>query len=156
MAESCHRTCPLHFLKQLSLVFCLWRLNMTDHIFTGHVSKTYFSPGEGNGNPLQLFLPGEFHGQRSLADYSPWGCNESETTEQLVYIYITHIYISHICVCIEYIHTYVYIPFLCAPEINIINQLDLKKTQKVLFKHRINCVSHQSGDLVTQVSQPAW
>ena len=30
------------------------------------------SPGEGNGNPLQLFLPGEFHGQKSLADYSPW------------------------------------------------------------------------------------
>ena len=26
------------------------------------------SLGEGNGNPLQLFLPGEFHGQRSLAD----------------------------------------------------------------------------------------
>ena len=21
-------------------------------------------PGEGNGNPLQVFLPGEFHGQR--------------------------------------------------------------------------------------------
>ena len=21
-----------------------------------------------------VFLPGEFHGQRSLADYSPWGC----------------------------------------------------------------------------------
>ena len=113
-------------------------------------------PWRREWQPTPVFLPGEVHGQRSLADYSPWGCNESETTEQLVYIYITHIYISHICVCIEYIHTYVYIPFLCAPEINIINQLYLKKTQKVLFKHRINCVSHQSGDLVTQVSQPAW
>ena len=30
------------------------------------------SPGGGNGNPL-TFLPGEFHGQRSLAGYSPWG-----------------------------------------------------------------------------------
>jgi len=67
------------------------------------------SLGEGNGNPLQLFLPGEFHGQRSLADYSPWGCNESDTTEQLVYIYIyIYIYIYHICMCIEYIHTYIY------------------------------------------------
>ena len=27
----------------------------------------------GNGNRPQLFLPGEFHGQRSLAGYSPWG-----------------------------------------------------------------------------------
>ena len=30
-------------------------------------------------------LPGEFHGQRSLSDYSPWGCKESDTTEQLKY-----------------------------------------------------------------------
>ena len=26
-------------------------------------------------------LPGEFHGQRSLVAYSPWGCKESDTTE---------------------------------------------------------------------------
>ena len=30
-----------------------------------------------------LFLPGEFHGQRSLAGYNPWGLKESDTTEQL-------------------------------------------------------------------------
>ena len=30
-----------------------------------------------------VFLPGEFHGQRSLADYSPWGCKELGTTERL-------------------------------------------------------------------------
>ena len=30
-----------------------------------------------------VFLPGEFHGQRSLAGYSPQGCKESDTTEQL-------------------------------------------------------------------------
>ena len=29
------------------------------------------------------FSPGEFHGQRSLAGYSPWGRKESDTTEQL-------------------------------------------------------------------------
>ena len=28
-----------------------------------------------------VFLLGEFHGQRSLAGYSPWGHNESDTTE---------------------------------------------------------------------------
>ena len=31
------------------------------------------SPGEGKGYLLQLFLPGEFHGQRSLVGYSSWG-----------------------------------------------------------------------------------
>ena len=33
--------------------------------------------------PTPAFFPGEFHGQRSLADYSPWGCTESEMTEKL-------------------------------------------------------------------------
>ena len=28
-----------------------------------------------------VFLPGEFHGQRSLAGYSPWGRKESDMTE---------------------------------------------------------------------------
>ena len=31
--------------------------------------------------PTAAFLPGEFHGQRSLAGYSPWGCKESDMTE---------------------------------------------------------------------------
>ena len=30
-------------------------------------------PAEGNGNPTPVFLPGEYHGQRSQAGYSPWG-----------------------------------------------------------------------------------
>ena len=31
--------------------------------------------------PTQVFLPGESHGQRSLAGYSPWGGKESDKTE---------------------------------------------------------------------------
>ena len=31
------------------------------------------SPREGNGKPTLVFLPGESHGLRSLAGYSPWG-----------------------------------------------------------------------------------
>ena len=30
------------------------------------------SPGEGN-EFIPVFLPGEFHGQRGLVGYSPWG-----------------------------------------------------------------------------------
>ena len=33
--------------------------------------------------PTPKFLPGKSHGQRSLVGYSPWGCKESDTTEQL-------------------------------------------------------------------------
>ena len=40
-------------------------------------------PGEGNGKPTPVFLPGKFHEQRSLAGYSPWDWKKSDTTEQL-------------------------------------------------------------------------
>ena len=33
--------------------------------------------------PTLVFFPGELHGQRSLAGYSPWGHKELDTTEQL-------------------------------------------------------------------------
>ena len=33
--------------------------------------------------PTPVFWPGEFHGQRSLAGYSPWGHKESDMTEGL-------------------------------------------------------------------------
>ena len=36
--------------------------------------------------PTPVSLPGEFHGQRSLAGYSPWGCKESDSTEQLTHM----------------------------------------------------------------------
>ena len=32
-----------------------------------------------------MFLPGEFHGQKSLVGYSPWGCKESDVTERLTH-----------------------------------------------------------------------
>ena len=31
--------------------------------------------------PILVFLPGESHGQRGLAGYSPWGCKKSDMTE---------------------------------------------------------------------------
>ena len=31
--------------------------------------------------PTPVFWPREFHGQRSLAGYSSWGCKESDMTE---------------------------------------------------------------------------
>ena len=34
-------------------------------------------------HPTPVLLPGKSHGQRSLVDCSPWGHEESDTTEQL-------------------------------------------------------------------------
>ena len=56
--------------------------------------------------PTIVFLPGEFHGQRSLVGYSPWNLKESDTTEQLHF----HFSVSYIgegngnplqCSCLE-------------------------------------------------------
>ena len=33
--------------------------------------------------PIPGFLPGDFHGQRSLVGYSPWGRKKLDTTERL-------------------------------------------------------------------------
>ena len=39
-------------------------------------------PWRRKWQPTPVFVPGEFHGPRSLAGYSPWGCKESDMTEQ--------------------------------------------------------------------------
>ena len=39
--------------------------------------------GEGNGNPFQCSCLENPHGQKSLADYSPWGLKDSDMTEWL-------------------------------------------------------------------------
>ena len=35
--------------------------------------------------PTPLFLPGKFHGERSLAGYSPWDHKELDTTERVTH-----------------------------------------------------------------------
>ena len=40
-------------------------------------------PWRRTWQPTPVFLPGEAHGQRSLAGCSPWGRKESDTTERL-------------------------------------------------------------------------
>ena len=40
-------------------------------------------PLEKGMAPTPVFLPGEFHGQRNLVGYSPWGHKESHMTERL-------------------------------------------------------------------------
>ena len=45
----------------------------------GSIPESRRSPGEGHGYPLQY----SFHGQRSLAGYSPWGRKELHINEQL-------------------------------------------------------------------------
>ena len=50
-------------------------------------------PWRRKWQPTPVFLPGESHGQRSLAGYSPRGCKESNTTEQLHF----HFHFHYVC-----------------------------------------------------------
>ena len=48
---------------------------------TGSIPGSGRSPFRRTWQPTLAFLPGEAHGQRSLAAYSPWGRKELATTE---------------------------------------------------------------------------
>ena len=43
-------------------------------------------PWRRDWQPTLVVFPGEFHGLRSPVGYSPWGCKESDTTEQLHFL----------------------------------------------------------------------
>ena len=55
----------------------------------GDINRWGFDPRVGKipwrraWQPTPVFSPGEFHRQRSLAGYSPWGRKEWDTTEVL-------------------------------------------------------------------------
>ena len=47
-------------------------------------------PLERKWHPTPVLLPGKSHGQRSLADYSPWDGKELDTTERLHFHFHFH------------------------------------------------------------------
>ena len=47
-------------------------------------------PWRRKRQPTPVFLPGEFHRQRSLVGYSPWGHNELDMTEWLILSAFNH------------------------------------------------------------------
>ena len=57
----------------------------TDSEFSPWVEKI---PWRRKWQPIPVFLPGKFHGQRSLAGYSPWGHRAYTTEHTRIYTYI--------------------------------------------------------------------
>ena len=60
---------------------------MKRHGFEPWVGKI---PWRRDWQPPPVFLPGESHGQRGPAGYSPWGRKESGETEHARLLPITH------------------------------------------------------------------
>ena len=51
-------------------------------------SQFWKIPWRREWKPTPVFLPGEFHGQRSLAGYSPRDLKELDKTEQLTHTHL--------------------------------------------------------------------
>ena len=76
-----------HFLLHFSSLY-YFVLGSQLKCYTQHIVLYFFFnlstfPMRRAWQPTPVFLPGEFHGQRSLAGYSPWSRQESDTTERL-------------------------------------------------------------------------
>ena len=53
------------------------------HLSKFHIYALVYCIRRRQWHPTPVLLPGKSHGQRSLVGCSPWGCEESDTTEQL-------------------------------------------------------------------------
>ena len=69
-----------HSVKIDYLLVLIW-INFSKH----HWRRKWQPTWRRKWPPTPVFLPGEFHGQRSLVDYSPWGRKELDTTKWLTH-----------------------------------------------------------------------
>ena len=57
--------------------------SVTVSVVSPSICHEAMGPGRRRWHPTPVLLPGESHGWRSLAGYSPWGHEESDMTERL-------------------------------------------------------------------------
>ena len=90
-----------------SILFYKWTSWLGLLFFFKHPSNMYVRR-EWQSTPV--LLPGKSHGRRGLVGYSPWGLEESDTTERLHFIFHFHFSLSCIgagngnplqCSCLE-------------------------------------------------------
>ena len=55
---------------------------------------TFYINQRRQWHPTPVLLPGKSHGRRSLVSFSPWGCEESDTTERLQFTFHFHFSLS--------------------------------------------------------------
>ena len=74
-------SCPAIQASQVALVVKNLPANAGDLRDPQVWSLGWEDPWRRAGQPIPVYLPGEFHGQRSLEGYGPQGGKESDTTE---------------------------------------------------------------------------
>ena len=71
------------------MVKCLPAIRETQVPWVGKI------PWRRKCQPTPVLLPGKSHEWRSLVGYSPWGCKESDMTEQLHFMHFSHFILYH-------------------------------------------------------------
>ena len=74
-----HMGFPTWLSGKESTCQCMRHRRLVFNLWVGNI------PWRRKWQPTPVFLPGKFHGQRSLAGYSPWDRKESDTTERLTH-----------------------------------------------------------------------
>ena len=64
-------------MEHLNKLICMLKL-----VGISEYEENYVSNRRRQWHPTPVLLPGKSHGRRSLVGCSPWGCEESDTTEQ--------------------------------------------------------------------------
>ena len=86
-----------HWLKKICWAHSLYSMWLRRQRIYPQCGRPGFDPWVGKipwrreWLPTPVLLPGEFHGQRSLAGYSPWGHKEWDTTDQLTVSLLLHV-----------------------------------------------------------------
>ena len=75
----------VHIFTLFEILFAyrsLWSIKKS-LLYSRSLLVIYFIYWRRKWQPIPVFLPGEFHGQRNLEGYSLWCCKELDTTEKL-------------------------------------------------------------------------
>ena len=88
-------------------------------------------PWRREGQPTPVFLPGEFHGQRSLAGYSLWDHRQTQLSDW------------H-CVILIYLLDCEHIKRIPCVRASLLVSLTLSFKVSVLWKHQLTCTKKQS------------
>ena len=93
--EECQFGSIAHFLILLFLFLVLSHMNCLYILEINPLSVVLFSiifshSWRRKRQSTPVFMPGKSHGPRSLVGYNPWGLKESDTTERLLCVCVSH------------------------------------------------------------------
>ena len=79
-----------HYYLYILIITILLIPSFSSSLLWNFLRLIHQIPWRRKWQPTPVFMPGKSRGLRSLVGYSPWGCKESDTTEQLHFTSLIH------------------------------------------------------------------